>query len=187
MKYIDKLLKSWKTVFNFTELSMLFNILNKNTIKNIISRMKKNNILKSISYWIYALPNYDNLEFISKLRSNSYISLETVLQKEWVIFQDYSSTYFLISNNTFTKKKWDIIIEFHKIKDKILHSPIWIIYNGKYMIASKERAICDRIYLSPYYYFDNLDDLNIDLLSKLKEIYPKTTALYIQKIIDDQR
>jgi hypothetical protein len=52
------------------------------------------------------------------------------------------------------------------------------------MIASPERALCDRIYLTPQYYFDNLSNLNIGLLSKLSSIYNKRTALEINHLID---
>jgi hypothetical protein len=41
------------------------------------------------------------------------------------------------------------------------------------MIASLERAICDRIYISPNYYFDNLSDVNWDKLEEIAQIYNK--------------
>lgn len=187
MKYLDKLLQSGKTVFTTQELGLIFRIVNKNTIKNIIARMKKNNILQTLHYWIYWLPNYDRMELISKIKYPSYISLETVLQKEWVIFQDYGNTFFLVSNNTITHQIADMSIQFHKIKDTILLSPIGIRNNGKYMIATPERAICDRLYLSPNYYFDNTEWVNTELLTQLQSIYPQTTALSIQHIIDDNK
>jgi hypothetical protein len=56
---------------------------------------------------------------------------------------------------------------------------------GKYMMATKERAICDRIYLTPSYYFDNLSNLNIKLLEKLSTIYNNSTNLRIKKLINE--
>lgn len=55
------------------------------------------------------------------------------------------------------------------------------------MMASKERAICDRIYLTPSYYFDNLWNLNTKLLEKLSTIYNKSTNLRIKKLLHDNK
>jgi len=41
MKYIKQLLDTNKTVFKTSEFSIIFGIENKNTIKNILQRMKK--------------------------------------------------------------------------------------------------------------------------------------------------
>ena len=52
-----------------------------------------------------------------------------------------------------------------------------------YMIASKERAICDRLYLSKNYYFDNLENVNLEKLEIISEIYNKRVILDIKKLI----
>jgi hypothetical protein len=53
------------------------------------------------------------------------------------------------------------------------------------MIASSERAICDRVYISGEYYFDNLASINTDKLKKIASIYNKRVALYINTLIKD--
>ncbi|MDP3381306.1 MAG: hypothetical protein Q8S84_07580 [bacterium] len=51
------------------------------------------------------------------------------------------------------------------------------------MIASKERAVCDRIYLSKNYYFDNLESINLEKLEEISQIYNKRVILEIKKLI----
>jgi hypothetical protein len=102
-----------------------------------------------------------------------------------VIFQDYSSTITLVSDNTLEKNIAWKQIRFSKIKDSILLNPIGIEYNGKYLIASRERAICDRIYLSWEYYFDHLSGVDLEKLENIATIYNKATLLHIKKLIKD--
>lgn len=52
------------------------------------------------------------------------------------------------------------------------------------MIATKERALCDRLYLTPEYYFDNLDTIDYHALEKISHIYDnKRVLLSVQKIL----
>ncbi len=180
MKNFDLLLRSGKTIFWYKNLSLLLGTENINTIKGFIQRAQKQNLLEKIANGIYALHSYEFLELAASLRQKSYISLETVLQKEWIIFQDYSNTVTLISDNTLEKNIAGKVIQFSKIKDTILLNPLGIEYTGRYLIASKERAICDRIYLSSSYYFDNLSGVDFQKLEKIAMIYNKTTILHIK-------
>jgi len=190
MQHIKKLLNTNRTVFKTSEFSIIFGIENKNTIKNILQRMKKSGILyyHGMNIWSIKKTEYDRYEFASKIRKRSYISFETVLQKEWIIFQDYSNTITLASDNSLEKKIENTNYIFHKLNDKILKNPIGIKnIKNKYMIASAERAICDMIYLTKNYHFDNISNLNIDKLEDIKDIYNKTTALLINKLIKNSK
>lgn len=183
MKYLKTLIESKNTVFTISELKFLFNIKNPTQINEILQTMKNQNIINNLWYWIRALPEYDKLELASKLRKNSYISLEYVLQKSGIIFQSYEKTITLAGNNTFTKEIDWLNFEFHKIKPSILTNPLWLVYTWKYYIATPERAVCDMIYLYKNIVFDNIQPLNVELLSELLEIYPNTTSLLIKKLI----
>ncbi len=131
------------------------------------------------------MKDYDTYEFASKIKINSYISLETVLKKESVIFQYYESI-FLVSDNTLEKNiEWQNYI-FKKITYDILLNPIGIDYNGKYMIASAERAVCDRIYLSKNYYFDDISHLDLIKLEKISKIYNKRVILEVNNLIKNE-
>lgn len=183
MKYLSNLIASKNTVFTISELKFLFNIKNAVHINLIMQRMKKQNIVKNLAYGIWTLNDYDKLELWSKLRKNSYLSLEYVLQQHGIIFQAYEKTITLVSNNTFTKEIDGLTFEYHKIKANILTHPLWLKYQWKYFIATPERAVCDMIYLYKDSRFDNVQALDTGLLSQLSEIYPMTTSLLIKKLI----
>lgn len=187
MKYIDILLKSNKTVFNFNDIKILLWIWNDNSIKSFFSRWVKQGILVRIYKWIYWFKNYNLNELATKVKKNSYISFETVLKKDWIIFQDYWNTIFLASDDTIDKKLWDINFKYLKIKNDILLNPLWIINKGTYMIATKERAICDRLYLSKNYYFDNLDWVDKDKLLDIAEIYNKRVILEVKNLLKNAK
>lgn len=187
MKYINKILESWKTVFKSVELSLLLGVENPNTLKSIIQRLKQTGVIKYHWWGLRSLKKYDIYELASKIKSKSYISLETVLQNEGVIFQNYENTITLVSDKCMEKQIDKKKFLFSKINDSILVNTIGIRNADKYMIASKERAICDRIYLTPSYYFDNLSNLDLKLMEKLSNIYNKSTNLRIKKLINDNK
>lgn len=177
-----KLINSLKTVFRKKDILNILDFKTDMALDKFLYRAKEEGFLKNVYYWIYTLQKYDILELASKIKKKSYISLETVLKKQWVIFQYYDNV-FLVSDNSLSKKIEWVNFIYHKIKDSILLNPLWIENNWKYMIACKERAICDRIYLSKNYYFDNLDDIDHDKLEKISKIYEnKRVILEIKKL-----
>ena len=184
MKFIDKILKSKKTVFTYSDIQLLLWFKSKDSIKSFFQRGVKQWIFVNIYKWIYAFENYNIYELANKLKTPSYISFETVLKKEWIIFQDYWNTIFLASNNTFVKKIDDFQFKFLKLKDEILLNPIWVVNKWNYLIASRERAICDRIYLSKNYYFDNLEYIDKEKILEIAQIYNKRVVLEIKKLIN---
>jgi hypothetical protein len=183
MKHFDLLLHSGKTVFSLTDISLLFGTANSNAIKSFLQRAVKQRLLQPVAHGRYAFAKYDFWELASGLRQKSYISLESVLQKEGVIFQDYSHTVTLVSDNTLEKPVAGKNIRFSKIRDSILLNPLGLEYTGRYLVATKERAICDRTYLSGVQHFDNLSGVDMEKLAEIAEIYNKRTILGIHKII----
>jgi len=185
MEYIEKILNSKKTVFNYNDIKNLIWISNKNTIKSFFQRWVKLWIFINIYKWIYVLKNYSNLELWVKLKNNSYISFETVLKKEGIIFQDYWNTLFLASDNSINKELWYFNFKYLKLKYSVLTNPKWLINKWNYIIASKERAICDRIYLSKNYYFDNLEWIDKEKILEISQIYNKRVILEIKKLFEN--
>lgn len=183
MKYIDKILTSWKTVFTYHDIQTILWISNKDTIKSLFARWVKLWVFQNISKWIYALQNFDNLELAIKLKKNSYISFETVLKKEWIIFQDYGNTIFIASDQSTNKRILNKQFTYLKLKSSILTNPIWITNKWNYMIASAERAICDRLYLSSNYYFDNIEHIDKEKLQEISQIYNKRVILQVNNLI----
>lgn len=183
MKYLDKILNSWKTIFTYNDIKLLLPTKSRNTIKDFLNRAVKSNILVSIYRWIYGFKKYDKFELALKLKKNSYISFESVLKQNSIIFQDYSNTIFSASNNTITKEIYWTYFTYNKIKNSILYNPLWIINKWNYLIATPERAICDRLYLSPNYYFDNLENIDKEKLLEISQIYNKRVILEIKKLL----
>lgn len=188
MDVLVKLLETGKTVFSLSELKILLKKENNVAINLLLQPLKKKGILLNLSYGIWSLKHYDTMELASKLRSGSYISFETVLQDAGVIFQHYDHTIFLATNNSFVKTIGPIHFEYHKIKDTILRNSLWILnFDNKYMIASRERAICDMVYLYKNIVFDNLRPLNADKIEEISLIYPKTTVLLLKQLVKNVR
>lgn len=183
MKNFDLLLRSGKTIFWYDNISLLLWTQNTNTLKSYIQRATKSHLIQKIANGIYGLYQYDILELVASLRYNSYISLQTVLQREWVTSHGDLNSITLVSDNTIQKNIAWKNIRFYKIKDSILLDPIGMEYTGKYLIASRERAICDTVYLFWEPTFDNLSNVDPQKLEKIAGIYNKTTILYIQKLI----
>ncbi len=184
-----KLLRSQKTVFTVNDLKLLLDTDNENTIRNYLSRWKQKWLLRNLHYGIWGLVDreVDIFELACKLRKKSYISFETILKKEAVIFQHYGENIFLASDNTVKKEVLWKSISFLKIKDSILLDPIWIINKWNYSIASVERAICDRLYLTKNYYFDDLSWVNFKRLEEISKIYNKRVVLEIKKLIKNAK
>lgn len=185
MDYISKLIKSNKTVFTYQDLGILLWIKSRNSIKSLLARYVASWLLRNVYGGIYVLPKYNEFEFATKVKKNSYISFESVLKTAWVIFQDYWNKIFLASDKTGQKNSDWLNFEYRKIRDDILYNQLWIEHKWQYAIATPERALCDRLYISKNYYFDNIEHLNFSKLKEIAQIYNKRVVLSINKMIDD--
>ncbi len=166
------LYSSKNTVFTTQEISLILNETNLNKLKSRINYFVKKGVLKSLKRGLYAKNNgYEILEAANKIFTPSYISLETVLQRKGITFQNYDKTIFVISYQTRDVKLCDYTISFRKMKDEILNNPRGIENINGYSMASKERAFLDRVYMSKNYHFDNLEQVNWKVAKNLVKIY----------------
>ena len=170
--YLQQLLASKKTVFSLEDLGKIWKIEDRDYLKVVASRLFRRGVILRIYRGLYVLcETYDLFEFANKLRSPSYVSLETILQKNNVIFQDYGSTLFSVSNNTMSKQVAGKTFQYYKLKETALSNPMGTVSVGQAIVATAERAVCDRIYFSSRYYFDNLHGLDMKKLSAISKIY----------------
>jgi hypothetical protein len=183
MQNIKKIIDSEKTVFNIQDLKNVLKIPTLAGLNSFLRRAKSNEILINICNGLRALPKYNNFELACKLKSVSYISLETVLVHAGVIFQNYENIITCISNNSKTSNIQDKIFRYSKIKDIILYNTLGIQIKKTYMIATPERALCDLVYLNPDINIENINILNFDKLIAISQIYPPKTILHIKKLI----
>lgn len=183
MLNIEKILQTGKTVFSVNDLKNILDTSNEASIRNYLSNAWKKKVLYKLFYWIWGFKNYNLYELACKINKISYISLETVLKKEWVIFQHYWDKIFLVSDKSIEKQANWIIFKTFKIKTNILINPIGIEHINNYSIATKERAICDRLYLSKNYYFDNLENVDFEKLREISQIYNRRVITEVNNLI----
>ena len=182
-RYLSKLLRSKKTIFTIKDIALLWDEAPSNKTRTRINYFAKKGELYPLRQGIYAKnKDYDKLELSNKIYSPSYISFETVLAKEGLIFQ-YYQPIFLASYLTRQIEIEDQTYSFRKLKDSILYEPKGVIYDGETSLASKERAFLDILYINKDYYFDNLEPLNWDIVfDTLKRYNNKRMEKVVNKI-----
>ena len=127
---------------------MLWNSSDNNFIKEKLYRYTKSNKLFRIRKGIYSKDkNFEKNELATKIFTPSYISFETVLAKEGLIFQYYSQIF----SASYQTKKITILNQeyvYRKIKNEILVNTFGIENKNSYSVATKERAFLDMIYIN---------------------------------------
>jgi len=178
--FILDLYRSKSTVFTIDEIALLSGDTNRDNLKARINYYVKTGKLLNLRKGIYAKTGeYNPLELAVKIYTPSYISLETVLEKEGVIFQKYE-TVFAVS---YLNRKIEIDnreFQYRKIRKDVLINKEGVELKGSYAIATKERAFLDALYLYKNYYFDNPDVLDRDIIFQMVEIYQ--SKILIKKV-----
>jgi len=172
LSYIKELLRSRKTAFTIQDMAVLFD-LKRPYLRTVLGRLVARGDLIRVKRGLYLVQGKEInfLEMAGKLKQPSYVSLETVLASNGIVFQDYSQTIFSVSDNTIKMKVLGKNFEYYKLKDDILLNPLGVEIRDGVMQASIERAVCDRLYFSPGYYFDNLKKVDPDNLLRVAKIY----------------
>lgn len=167
---IFELYKKDQTVFTFKEILLYFPNLTKQSLKDKLKYAVKKGKIFRLRKGIYGKSDYNVFELANKIYTPSYISLETVLKQEGLIFQEFSYVTvisYLSREVTVGKQK----IVYRKIKDEILTEKRGIGEKDNYFVAEKERAFLDSLFLYKDFYFDNLKPLNWEKIFEILEIY----------------
>ncbi|MCK9312221.1 MAG: hypothetical protein PHX52_02195 [Candidatus Pacebacteria bacterium] len=168
---ITKLYKTKKTIFNIQELALIWGKTERNDLYSSVSYYVRTKALVRLSRGLFAIDKkYNRKELGVHIYTPSYISFETVLREEGVIFQHYEDI-FLAGKWPIEKNINNQNFVFRKIKDIVLYNLEGIETKDNYSIATLERAFLDMIYLFPDYYFDNLENINWDKCFKIVKIY----------------
>ena len=168
--FILTLYQKPQTVFSLKELSFLAPKLPYDNLKSRMSYYVKSGKILKIRRGIFAKKNYNILEIPNKIYTPSYISLETVLQRAGIIFQNYSSI-FAVSYLTRTILVAKNKLIYRSMKKDILLNKNGITEENGYFIASAERAFLDGVFLYKNYHFDNLKRIDWDKIWPLVTIY----------------
>jgi hypothetical protein len=102
-----------------------------------------------------------------------YLSAETILVKQGIIFQQLGY-YTFIGKKTKRIKIGDYKYYCRQLKDEFLYNDIGVDKTGKYNIATLERAVADILYFNPKYHFDNPDAINFKEVKRIQSaVYNK--------------
>ncbi len=170
-KGIITLYKSKQTVFTINDIALLWREQNRNNLRVRIKYFVDKGDLIRLRRGVYAKPEYDVLEAATRIYTPSYVSCETVLRREGVIFQHYDTIFaisYLSRNVTLddgTK------ITYRRIKEAMLLNTIGLERKIYYTIATKERALVDMVYLFGNIYFDNLRGIDWHLCQRIARAY----------------
>lgn len=162
--------QSEKTVFTLKELSLLLEEENFHNLKAAVNYYVKKKIIRGIRRGIYVKENYESFELAVKIYPPAYISFETVLFKEGLIFQ-YDRTITVASYLSREIQVDGYNLRYKKLKDSLLTSPRGLISNALFTIAEKERAFLDILYLNRDFYVDNTKALDKKKIFKLLPVY----------------
>jgi predicted transcriptional regulator of viral defense system len=178
VKDFIKIKRNTQTVFNFSDLSQVVVEYTGSKLRSALKYALANNDIYRISKGIYSISkDYSNWEFANKYRSPSYIGLYSVLQKEGVVFQPYSAIY-IVSNRSQEVEIDGQNYIYRKIKDSILLNSIGVKNENDVQISTVERALCDKLYLDGDEYFDNLRNVNWNLMTEINaNVYTKNKSI----------
>lgn len=173
MYRIDTLLKLKEKLFHTNDLALLWEISNKNTLYTTIKRYIQKGILIPIHKGFYSTIPIDQINLfklaIGYLHQYTYVSCETVLIGEGIIFQKANyltlisgiSKKFTIANNSYFVRQ---------LKDNYLYNDRGIDRIDGVMTASVERAIADLLYFNKNYYFDNKKKINWKRVKEIQKV-----------------
>jgi len=181
---LELLLEKTQTVFDIEDLASGWDYLDYKKVKELARYYADKQKLFRVAHGLYSTTDKpDILEVAQKLQTPSYISYHTALSVHSINFQFYSSIHCFSKRKKEAKVLGQKII-YHQLKPEILFNPLGIEKKDNYNLASKERAICDSLYISPALAFDNLKNIDPERLLEISKIYKnKRLQREIQKII----
>lgn len=184
--YLIAILRSPKTIFTSKDIALLWGEQSSNSASVRLNYYVKNGDLYRIRRGLYTKDkNYNKIELATRIISPSYVSFETVLAKEGVIFQFYSQI-FIASYLT-----REIIIDeqtysFRQIQKHILTNPLGVEHKNEVSIATKERAFLDTLYSNTDYHFDNTGNLDWNKIFEILPIYQNNRMTKKVKELQEQ-
>lgn len=175
-----------QTVFTLKEISVYFPSVSYNNLKRRMSFVVKRGYLRKLRRGIFAKENYKDWELANRIYVPSYISLETVTQKEGITFQYYERIFSVgfISKTVEVDRK---TFEYKRMKKEILSNRAGIKEEEGVFVASPERAFLDMLYFYKNYYFDNPGRLDFGKVRELAVIYGSKKLLKrIEEYVDTE-
>lgn len=169
--YLSIILRSNKSVFSTKDIALLWQEANSTAARVRLHYFVSKDDLYRIRKGLYAKSkNYNKLELATRILTPAYVSFETILAKEGLIFQYYDPIYIA----SYAKRDIEIdkqVYSFRKMKDTILTNTTGVVLADETSIAIKERAFLDLLYVNASYHFDNLRTLDWEKVFEILPIY----------------
>jgi predicted transcriptional regulator of viral defense system len=169
--YLTSILRSNKTVFSLKDIALLWHETGTTATRVRLNYFIQKGDLYRIRKGLYAKSNdYNRLELATRILVPSYVSFETVLAKEGLIFQFYEPIFiasYATREITINQRSYS----FRKMKDQVLTNSIGIEHINETSIAMKERAFLDMLYLNANHHFDNIRSLNWEKVWEILPVY----------------
>lgn len=169
--FLVALYDSKQTVFTSREIALLIGEKDSNNLKSKLAYYVRTGKLIRLRRGIFAKNNnYNKNELAVRIFTPAYVSFETVLQREGIVFQFYETIFvasYLSREVSFGGNKFT----FRKVKSETLIDQKGLINRGTYFEATKERAFLDLLYVSGDYYFDNLRGIDWEKCFDIVSIY----------------
>ena len=159
-------------LFHTTDIAVLWNITNKNTLYTTIKRYTKRNLLQTVQKGLYATRPTNALDQLvlgaSIIHSYSYVSTETVLAHMGIINQSLPLITFVgIRSKRFSVG--DSNFRVRKLKPEFLYNNAGVNLKNGVFFASTERAIADLLYFNQAYHFDNETLIDWDKVANIQK------------------
>lgn len=169
--YLSTILRSAKTVLTLKDIALLWQDSDTDAARVRLNYYVRNGDLRRLRRGLYVKgKEYNKLELATRIFTPAYVSFETVLAKEGLIFQ-YQTQIMAASYLTRSVSIEGQTYSYKKIKDTILTNAVGIELLDETSVATKERAFLDTLYINTGYHFDNVRSLNWDKVYVLLSIY----------------
>lgn len=181
-RILIEIFKQKRTVFSLAELSQMFADIEENVLRRMMSYYVKKGELRRLRRGVYAKDQYNRWELANKVFIPSYVSFQTVLEKEGVVFQQDS----VVHSASYLTRRVEVDdngFSYHRLSESILLNDRGVEKQEQINVASKERAFLDCLYLYGDMHFDNLKPLDWERLDDWVEVYENKA---LKKRLDKQ-
>ena len=187
-EYLEAILRSPKTVFTLEDVVLLWQEPGTQAVRVRLSYYVRHGKLYRIRKGLYAKDaNYSKLELATRIFTPSYVSFETILAREGLIFQYHTH----ISVASYLTRDIEVdgqVYSFRKVKMSVLTHPWGIENRDESSFASRERAFLDRAYLYGGTQLDNPTGLDWNRVFDLLPIYQnQSMERRVHKAYKDQQ
>jgi predicted transcriptional regulator of viral defense system len=168
---IEQLYKTGRSVFTIDDLRVIWQEESPDHLKAQASYYVKKKKIQRLRRGTYALDPYNPLELANKLIVPSYVSLETALLKQGIIFQPADG---IMSVARYNKKivVAGIVFRYIKLPEEVLMNPVGLRKNDGVLMAGPERAVADCLYLGRGIDWQGSSRVDGAEVKKIAGIYP---------------